>query len=178
MTQFDDWDFEDDEPETAPQAKAAPLPKELRKLIRDAKAREKSQAEEIETLKRTLREGAVASALTARNVPAKVKSLIPESVGADPEAIGKWLDEYSDLFGGQQTANPSTPGGDVPAVAVNPVIANPDIAAIQRMQNTASTGESLGGALQQQWDRVNDPNLTEEQLDAMIAAAKTAPRMA
>lgn len=165
MTEYD-WDFEDEDLEE-PEQQVTPgnLPKELRKVIRDAKKAEKAALEKAAEFEAQLRKNAVEGVLNARSVPAKVAKLIPADVEASAEAVGKWLDDYGDVFGVSSSAgqeeNANTSAGQ-----------DPDVSAMQRMQDTASTGEALGGSVQQQLERLNDPNLTEEQLDAMIAAAK------
>lgn len=167
MTEYDWDDFEDGEEgeEQTPQVSPGSLPKELRRVIRDAKKSEKAALEKAANLESQLRKNAVEGVLTARNVPAKVAKLIPSEVEATPDAISKWLDEYGDVFGvqpgGQQAAQESAPNGQ-----------NADIAAMQRMQSTASSGEAFNGSQQELLAKLSDPSLTEEQLDALIAGAK------
>lgn len=172
MSEFD-WDnFEDDDTEDpTPQTLNPQLPKELRRVIRDLKKSEKEATERAVNLERQLRTNTVTGVLAARAVPAKVANLIPSDVDATPEAIGKWLDDYGDVFGIQQTANES--GQTVSNGAAGTVTTsqpNADISAMQRMQQTAASGD-LFSAQQALMTKLTDPALTKEQLEALIAGA-------
>lgn len=169
MTEYS-WDFEDDEEiEEAEEAPKNPnLPKELRKVIANAKKAEKEAREEAATLRAQLRASTVASVLQARNVPEKVGTLIPDSVDASPDAIGKWLDEYGSLFGLQQT--PVTDAGGQQQTAVVSPPPNANAAAMQQMQSMVSAAEPAGSYESELLRKISDPNLTWEQYNDLKKA--------
>lgn len=169
-----DWDFQDDDDE--PQSiDPRSLPKQLRKVIRDAKAEAKRATEEAEALRKQVRESVVGNVLKSKGVPEKVAKLIPGDV-TSPEAIETWLSDYADVFG---TSSSSAPAGEqvqesngqafIDAGATGAQANAEEIAAIQRMQNTAANVAPFGGKTDELLAKLNDPTLTEDQLDALIA---------
>jgi len=178
MNEYDNWDYQDDDDEGPIDPKS--LPKQLRKVIRDAKAAEKAARDEAATLRTQVRESVISGVLTSRGVPAKVAKLIPADVESSAEAIDKWLTDYQDVFGsGQpapaqttnQTAEPSNGNGQqfIDNAATNTGPTPDEIAAMQRMQGTTGTAQPFGGRMEELALKLNDPSLTEEQLDALIA---------
>lgn len=176
MNEYDNWDYQDDDDEGPIDPKS--LPKQLRKVIRDAKKEAADSKAEAAELRKQVRESVVSNVLTARGVPAKVAKLIPADVETSAEAIEKWLADYGDVFGsGQsastqtatQTADTSNGQQFINDAATNTGPSAEEIAAMQRMQNTSGTAQPFGGRMDELQAKLNDPSLTEEQLDALIA---------
>lgn len=106
------WDDDDDD-------YSADAPSDLVKQLRKAnKQKEKELAElkaQFEGLTKAQRERAIKDTLTARGVNAKIAAFIPGDIEASEDAISKWLNDYSDVFG-FETAPQATPSID-PKVA-------------------------------------------------------------
>lgn len=174
MNEYDWNTLQDDDDDDGQPIDPRSLPKQLRKVIRDAKNEAKQAREEVETLRGQVRERAVADVLKARGVPEKVAKLIPGAV-TSPEAIENWLTEFGDVFGSPaattQTATTETSNGQqfIENASTNAGPRAEEIAAIQRMQGTTGTAVPFGGRMEELQSKLNDPNLTEEQLDALIA---------
>lgn len=141
------------------------LPKHLRQLIAAAKRDEKAAIKRASEAENKLRTNTIESVLTSKGVPAKVAGLIPESVDSTPEGLSAWLAEYGDVFGtkasneGGQTASES---------ATDTTQANADNDALARMQQTASSGSVPQTRHADAIAKINDPNLTFDQLKALM----------
>lgn len=100
------WDDEDDQ-EGQDRSQDSSAMRELRKADR-AKAKRISELEaQLATLSGAERSRAVKDVLQARNLNPKIAAFIPSTVEATEEAVGKWLDEYGDVFGATQAEEPS-----------------------------------------------------------------------
>lgn len=89
----DDEDFEDD------RSNDSTAMRELRKADR-AKAKRIAELEGLLAERSQAdRSRAVKDVLQARNLNPKIAGLIPSDVEPTEEALGKWLDDYGDLFG-------------------------------------------------------------------------------
>jgi hypothetical protein len=73
----------------------------LRKADRAKSKRIKELETELEGLRSFQRQSVVSSVLNERGVNPKIATFIPSDVADDPESIGKWLDEYGEVFGVQ-----------------------------------------------------------------------------
>lgn len=175
-----DWNFQDDDDDDEQPIDPRSLPKQLRKVIKDAKAEAKAAKDEAEILRKENREIHVTNVLKSMGVPEKVAKLIPPDVTSG-EAIKSWLSDYSDVF----TPSSSTPAtqastGEVANSNGQTFIENAattatgltpeEIANAQRMQNTASTAQPFGGKQEELMAKLNDPELTEEQFNALLKA--------
>jgi hypothetical protein len=173
-----DWDFQDDDDEQPIDPRS--LPKQLRKVIKDAKAEAKAAKDEAEVLRKENREIHVTNVLKSMGVPEKVAKLIPSDVTSG-EAIKSWLSDYSDVFT-PSSSTPATQASTGEAVNSNgqtsiesaATTANgltpEEIANAQRMQNTATSGQPFGGRHDELMAKLNDPELTEEQFTALLKA--------
>lgn len=102
--QHGSWvDDDDDEPETEDQrGNDSSAMRELRKADR-AKAKRIAELEsQLASLTGAERSRTVKEVLQARNLDPKIATLIPSDVEATEDAVGKWLDEYGDVFGRPQ----------------------------------------------------------------------------
>lgn len=141
------------------------LPKHLRQLIAKAKRDEKAAIARASEAENKLRTNTIESALASRGVPAKVAGLIPESVPPTPEGLSAWLAEYGDVFG---TKAPIEGGQTASEGATDATPANADNDALARMQQTASSGSVTQTRAADAIAKINDPNLTFDQLKALM----------
>lgn len=168
-----DWDFQDDDDDEQP-IDPRSLPKQLRNMLKAAKKNEKDALDKVKTLETRNREFVVGQVLESKGVPKKVAKLIPADV-TSAEAIETWLTDYSDVFSPSSTTTEvveqkteTTSNGQAFINAAGGPSAD-EIAAMQRMQNTAGTALPFGGRGEELMAKLNDPDLTVEQLDALIA---------
>lgn len=106
--QHGSWDDDDDDDEQEEQrSQDSTAMRELRKADR-AKAKRIAELEaQLTSLSGAARERTVGEVLQARNLNPKIASFIPADVEATEEAVGKWLDEYGDVFGAATKGAPS-----------------------------------------------------------------------
>lgn len=157
-----DWDeFDDGNQE------GSDLLKDLRSQLKDKAKRERELSEQLAGLEAKVRERTVADVLSTKGVPAKVARLVPADIGADEDAVGKWLEDYKDLFGTSEekpdTESTEQPSGEstVPAEAQ---------AAMTKVAQTGASGVIPQSGYQEQLDKVR--TATPEELLAMIAEAQ------
>lgn len=176
MSEYDAWDFQDEDDDQPIDPRS--LPKQLRKVIRDAKAEAKEAREEAKTLREQNREIVLNSVLRSKGVPEKVAKLIPADV-TSAEAIETWLTDYSDVFtpsssapaqqaNSGEAANAASQGQTFIDNAATAGADAGDVAAMQRMQETASTALPFGGRADELMAKLNDPNLTEDEFNALL----------
>lgn len=175
-----DWTYDEDDDAYEAPIDPKSLPKQLRKVIRDAKAEAKAAKDEADNLRKENREIHVTNVLKSKGVPEKVAKLIPVDV-TSAEAIESWLSDYSDLFT-PPSSTPATQASTSDVVNSNgqtfienaATTANgltpEEIANAQRMQNTATSGQPFGGRHDELMAKLNDPELTEEQFTALLKA--------
>lgn len=87
------------------------LVKDLRKQLEAAKKAQATAEATAAELKGAVRQRTLAEVLTSKGVNAKVAALIPTDVEGD-EAVGKWLDDYADVFGITVAAPAAVDGED------------------------------------------------------------------
>jgi hypothetical protein len=102
MGQFDaDYDEDDDQVERDGNSTSAM--KQLRAADR-AKAKRIAELEEqLNGLSASTRERSVKDALNSRGLNPKIAAFVPKDIEPTDEAVGKWLDEYGDVFGAAPT---------------------------------------------------------------------------
>jgi hypothetical protein len=157
------WDDDEDD-DTPVAANDTDLVKQLRKLVRDEKAKSKTYEEELKTLRPTVRKQTVSQVLAKLNVNPKIAGLVPSDVEATDDGIKAWVDEYGDLFGA--TTNDANTG--------NQADTEPDT-------NDGATSVDADQAAQ--WQRIQSqasqsgtttPDQDTAQLAMLQAAAKAA----
>lgn len=106
--QHGQWDDDDDDLDNEEQrSQDSTAMRELRKADR-AKAKRIAELEaQLTSLSGAARERTVTEVLQARNLNPKIAAFIPADVEATEDAVGKWLDEYGDVFGVATQAEPS-----------------------------------------------------------------------
>ena len=112
------------------------LIKTLRKKIADDAKAAKQRDEEFNALRVQVRTRTVADVLTGKGIPAKVAELIPETVEATESAVDEWLGKYSDVFGIKQAD-----AGNENGTAETNTVVTPEQTALNRMSQTATTGQ-------------------------------------
>ena len=137
-----EYEWDDDDIETSD----SNAMKELRKAYKKLQAEKKELAETLESMQSSLRERSVKDVIAAKGLPEKVAALIP-STATTSEEVEAWLSEYGDVFGIQAEANEPE----------QPRQVNPDLAALNRISETQSSGQPF----------TNDP----DQLASLIASA-------
>lgn len=105
------WQDEDDMDDEAPRGDSRVL-KELRRINAQQAKRLKELEEQVTTFTKESRSTTIKGLLESRELNPKIAALIPESVEATPEAVGKWIEDYGDVFGIQQTQQQPTVSED------------------------------------------------------------------
>jgi hypothetical protein len=125
------------------------LVKNLRAALKaQTKARKEAESER-DGFKTTTRKASLSDLLKARELDPKVAAFIPAEVEATEEGVGKWLDEYGDVFGAKPAAQQQSalPDDQIAAMrqmdsltgAASPAVANDLLRSIQQ----AETPEAL-----------------------------------
>lgn len=99
MSNNNEW-YEDDDDFLEEEDQTGGL-QNLRKADRAKSKRIKELETELESLRSFQRQSVVSSVLNERGVNPKIATFIPSDVANDSESIGKWLDEYGEIFGVQ-----------------------------------------------------------------------------
>lgn len=111
-------DDEDDTPEeVVPQESNS-----IKNLREQYEAEKKARAElekKLGEFSKANRERSIKDTLNGFGVPPKVAALIPDSVDASEEAVGKWLGDYADVFGLKFEQAPATPAAAPDQQTVN-----------------------------------------------------------
>ena len=152
MTDTNDW------MEPGYEDQGTELVKDLRKQLREKASSEKELAEKLAKLENQLRTETVSKVLEGRGVPAKVAALIPSNVEATADGVGKWLDEYGDVF--------NIPKSEVQATET--VVDKEQVEAMKTMQEVSHNAEpaKVGGPVTEK-DLMDATDL--EALRALIA---------
>lgn len=98
MSNNNEWYDDDDDFDTEDNDQDGGV-RNLRKADRAKSKRIKELEAELEGLRNFQRQSVVSSVLNERGVNPKIATFIPQDVATDAEAIGKWLEEYGELFG-------------------------------------------------------------------------------
>lgn len=168
----DQWD--DEEFETDNQQQRQPQGKGMRSQLEQALKENKALKTELTEAKANLRKEAVARVITAKGYKGKVAKLIPADVEPNEEAITKWLDEWADVFGGDNLkAEPETQAAQKPPAENS---ADDDLSNHEYAQKLAAVGRATGSAGAPMKDedvvkRLQDPSLDRKGLLEMINAA-------
>ena len=119
---------------------------QLRKVNRTLEKRAKELEQELAGLKTQTRQRTVKDVLQAKGLNPKIAAFIPQDIEPTDEALGKWVEDFGDVFGIQ------TPTEEKPAEK------SPEIKAQARINNIVATGTA--------------PDIDEDAF-AKIASAKT-----
>lgn len=140
----------------------------LRKQLEETLARLKVIEDENATLKTQTRHTAISGLLTEKKLPAKVAKLIPADIEPTAEAVGKWLEDFGDVF--NITKDEASADGDSSESSGDDADA-----AMEYIQTMRQMGNINGGMLppakaQDLLSKINDPNLKHEDLINLINA--------
>ncbi len=129
-------------------------PAELRKALKKEKTDRENLEKELATLKTDLRARSVKEVLDSKGVPAKVAKFIPSDVTA-PDQIEAWLSENADVFGFTVEQSEVVDEANQANRANAKRITNATESAISATKETDILA------------KLNDPNLTRADLDAL-----------
>lgn len=152
-------------------ANVNPQLRQAYKALRDRnKALEKQMADQAEES----RKAAVLKEISDRQLDPKVLDLVPRD--ADPV---KWFESYADVLGAQKSSTPpenQQAQGQADQAQGQQQNAQPDTNA-NAYQDISNTMAGTAGVtnVQDLLNRLNDPSLTREQLDKLIATSGNIP---
>lgn len=152
------WDDED-ENETPSEND---LIKQLRKLVKDEKAKTKQYEEELKTLRPTVRNTQVSSILKDLKVDAKYAKLVPADLEATEDSIKAWASEYGFAPASEQTTTTAPPADNGSSDGTGDASATDQAAQWQRIQTQASTSGVI------------TPDIESQQIAMLQAAHKAA----
>ena len=146
------WDDDEDDLDEAPQTEDSSAMRALRKADR-AKAKRIAELEErLSKFEQDGRVRSVQAVLQARNLSPKISGLVPADVEPTEEAVGKWLDEYGDVFGIQTPAEGEQEGGTLAQLR--------QMDSVSEQMQTPSASPDMASRIQ--------AAATREELDALI----------
>lgn len=162
------WSLDDDDDE---QDQSNNKPDPVRAQLKKLEADNKKLMTELNAAKAVSRKSTIKDVLTEKKLNPKLAGLIPTDIDATPDAIDKWLDEYSDLF--PKASSKSTDDDDSDAsgdVDVDDLEQEVVIAAHNRMAKatTSSTPPGKPGDILR---KVLSKDLKPEELLQMIEDA-------
>jgi len=145
MSEYE-WDDDDFGASNEPNAM-----KELRKAYKKLQAEKKELSEQLETMQSSLRERSVKDVIASYGLPDKVAALIPKDA-TSAEEVEEWIQTYGDVLGLEYEESSEANEPEQPRQA------NPDLAALNRISETQSSGQPF----------TNDP----DQLASLISGAQ------
>jgi len=95
----DDFEFEDEGVEQE-RGQSDDVLKKVRRAERSKDKQLKQLQGELEELRRFKREVSVSKVLSEKGVNPKVAAFIPQDIEVNDESIASWLEQYSEIFGG------------------------------------------------------------------------------
>lgn len=149
MTDYDDYEDDDQD--------VPALLKDLRKQLKVQSQKNKALEDQIAEQATKARGMNLKDVLKAAGVNEKVASLVPSNVEPTAEAVGEWLKEYGDLFGGATSSTSGQEDQEVLAEAQK----------MTQMQDVAASGEIKGQARQVTQADLNAAS-SEEEIWALI----------
>lgn len=155
-------DDEEDDNGSGQNSQKVNVPKGLRTQLKAITDQNKEMADRIAKYEAAARQGAIDGIIKEQKLNPKVASLIPKDVESTPEAVGKWLEEYKELFSPpqQQQDDGISDEEDDGSYTVDA------LQRIARAQNAAMPPTKAADLMA----KINDPNMTPEKLMALIAS--------
>lgn len=141
-----EYEWDDDDIETSD----SNAMKELRKAYKKLQAEKKELSEMLEEMQSSIRERSVRDVIESYGLPDKIAALIPDGF-TSAEEVEVWIQDYADVLG-IEYADSSEAYEEPEEVGYNP-----DLAALNRISETQSSGQPF----------TNDP----DQLASLIASA-------
>lgn len=133
------------------------LVNDLRNQLKEKSKAEKELTNKLAQLEGQFRVQNVGAVLKTAGVNEKVAKLVPSDIEPTAEAVGKWLEEYKDVFGITVDATPNE---------VDPEV----VAQMTAMNTVATTGQAPGGPSNVTMNDIQGAT-TLEDLEALIAKA-------
>lgn len=159
MTQ---WNFDDDD-DAQEQEKPKGNSGGLRAHVKRLEAENAQLKADHEKAAKTLRQRAITDVVTSKGLDKRIAAFVPSDL-ASAEDVEKWLGEFGDLFGTKETA--SAPEGEE-----DDDESETELAAAHGRMNKATSGATSGATKDKDLlRRLNDPNLTQDQLLELIAS--------
>jgi hypothetical protein len=168
-----EWDYEEDDADNRPQqqrqeSKGGGMRAQLEAALRE----NKELKQKLTTVEADLRREAVARVISAKGLKPKVAKLIPADVDPTDDAIGKWLEEWGDVFGVDNLKVEVEPESKPPVENSG----EDDMTNQQYAERLAAMGRatSAGGPPMKDEDvlkKLQDPSLDRKSLMEMINAA-------
>lgn len=112
------WDDEDDDFEDTPVSfeSETDLVKKLRKALKAEQRKNKELESSYADLSKSQKERIIKDVLASKGVDPKVAQFVPADIDMNADAIGAWLDNYSDVFGIKKEEKPAVPQQDINAM--------------------------------------------------------------
>ena len=156
-----EYEWDDDEMDAQGETNAM---RELRKAYKKLQAEKKELAESLESMQSSLRERSVKDVIASKGLPEKVAALIPTDATTSEE-VEAWIAEYGDVFGIQAEA-------EQPA---QPRQVNPDLATLDRISETQSSGQPFSNDPDQLASLINSAQSPED-LNKLLFGSTTGPQ--
>lgn len=143
----------------------------LRDKLESALAENKTLKERVDKAEATAREATVSTLVKEKNLDVKVVKLMPKDIEPTREAIDAWLEEFGDLFtvkaDDDTDDDTSQAGGDGDLLDEDSQSYAAAMRQIQGVQATGAAPVKMSDIL----SKLQDPNLTRDDLMSMISAA-------
>lgn len=160
-----EWDFDDESQNTNNPQSGNGLRAQLERALTELKTLKTENA----ALTKQVRTATISSHVKDKGLNPKIAKLIPSDIEPTVEALDAWFEENADLF--PATATSTEGQGEQPQSGVDE---DPEQAAMatemDRLANIANAGR-VPGRVEDQMQKLLDPNLTQEKLMEMIRSA-------
>lgn len=152
MSEYNDFDDDDfDLDQDAGSGRDSNALKELRKANRAKEKQIKELMDQLSSLQSSQRERSVKDVLAAKGLPEKISAFIPDGI-TSAEEVENWVTEYGDVFGLQTQTPDAEPAP----------IDTPEAAALSRISQTQSSGQTMSGDTDQIAALINAASNPEE----------------
>lgn len=158
----DVWDSYDDEDDTDAKPPAKKAPAGLRQHVKKLEEENANYRTRLSELETAHRRNTVDRLIGEKGLPPKLAALIPADVEATAEAVGKWLEDYQDLFAPKA---PEPPGGDSGGAELD------DYGAEFGRMNRALAGSATPSAGGDLMAELKSKSLTPERLLELVESA-------
>lgn len=148
-----DWEDDDDDFETSSKGGTDVL-KELRKANRAKEKQLKELQDQLSSMQSSVRERSVKDVLESKGLNSKIAAFIPKEI-TSADDVAAWVEQYGDVFG-------SAPAVDSSEAESSPAQFNPELAALNRIAQTQSSGQPFSSDPTQIAAQIASANSIEE----------------
>jgi hypothetical protein len=145
-------------------------PKALRDRLKSLEKENRELKEQNTTLSKRVRTTSVSDVVKAKGYNPKVAALIPADIEASEDAIGKWLEEFADVFSLKKTEETPATTAEVEDASSDDGSVGDDVAdalsAIANVSSSSITPTRQSDLLKQ----INDPNLSQDKFLDLLRA--------